>query len=122
MCGNETVRYIHIVTHAAGHELRVGCICAGKLSDDYEGARARERDLVNRSARREKWLSRRWRVSAKGNSYLKAKGHRVVIFAVGKRWGASVDGHASPNTWPSQDAAKLKAFDHLWPAPSKRTG
>ena len=51
MCGNEKIRYVHIMTHPEfPGELRVGCICACHMTDDYENPEARERDLKNRVA------------------------------------------------------------------------
>jgi transposase len=38
------------------------------MRGDYEGPRWREAKLRNRAARQTRWLQRKWRVSAKGNS------------------------------------------------------
>ena len=41
MCGNERIRYVHMMAHADYPErLSVGCVCAEKMSDDYEIGRA----------------------------------------------------------------------------------
>ncbi len=38
MCGNEKIRYVHIMEHPDLDEnFEVGCVCAEKMSDDYEG-------------------------------------------------------------------------------------
>ena len=43
MCGNEKIRYVHIMKHPEVHgELHVGCICASKMTDDYVNPEARE--------------------------------------------------------------------------------
>lgn len=35
MCGNENMLYVHIMDHPDFNErFEVGCICAGKISDD----------------------------------------------------------------------------------------
>jgi hypothetical protein len=53
MCGNEKIRYVHIMEHPDLDEhFDVGCVCAEKMSDDYEGPRRREARLRNRAARR----------------------------------------------------------------------
>ena len=37
-------------------ELRVGCICACHMTDDYENPEARERDLKNRVQRKKNFM------------------------------------------------------------------
>ena len=38
MCCNEKIRYVHIMEHPDLDEnFEVGCVCAEKMSDDYEG-------------------------------------------------------------------------------------
>ena len=63
MCGNEKIRYVHIMEHPDLDEtFDVGCVCAEKMSGDYEGPKRREAKLRNRAARRTRWLQRKWRV------------------------------------------------------------
>ena len=46
MCRNEKIRYVHIMKHPEFQgEMRVGCICASHMTDDYENPGAREREL-----------------------------------------------------------------------------
>ncbi|HLF96648.1 MAG TPA: hypothetical protein VI457_05850 [Methylococcaceae bacterium] len=45
-----------------GESFEVGCVCAEKMSDDYEGPQRREAKLRNRAVRRTRWLQRKWRV------------------------------------------------------------
>lgn len=77
MCGNEKIRYVHIMTHPEYRgELRVGCDCACKMTDDYENPEARERDLKNRVQRKKNFMKKEWRqVVRSGNFTLKYKGH-----------------------------------------------
>jgi hypothetical protein len=70
MCGKEKIRFVHTMEHDEHEPLEVGCICAEKMSEDHINPRRREQKLRNRAARRSKWLTRRWRVSTKGNPYL----------------------------------------------------
>ena len=93
MCGNERIRHAHIMEHAdLENHMRVGCVCAEKMSDDYAGPRARETRLRNRAARRTRWLQRTWRVSAKGNSFLNIEGRNLgVHLTKTKRWGYRID-------------------------------
>jgi hypothetical protein len=51
MSGNEKIRYVHIMEHPDLDEtFEVGCVCAEKMSGDYEGrasALACHRLLIN---------------------------------------------------------------------------
>jgi len=36
MCGQEKIRYVHVLQHSDFNgELRVGCVCAEHMTDDY---------------------------------------------------------------------------------------
>jgi len=115
MCGNERVRFIHLMRHPVyPNELSVGCVCAEKMSEDYIGPKKREKVLRNRARRRDNWLNRTWRVSNKGYEFLNVEGHNVVVFP---RWRYRIDGKLSAKRFVTKDQAKLGAFDELWPAP-----
>lgn len=44
MCGQEKIRYVHILQHPNfSGELRVGCICAEHMTDDYINPQKKER-------------------------------------------------------------------------------
>ena len=120
MCGNEQVRYVHVLDHDdVAESIEVGCVCAENLCEDYSdsGPRARERRLVNRAARRNKWLKRKWRHSAKGNDFLNVEGNNVVVYQQKSgRWGYRINSTFSVASYPTEDAAKLALFDRLWPA------
>ena len=79
MCGRERIRYIHILEHRDfPEELRVGCVCASKLTDDYVNPQERERDLRNRSNRRQTFMRREWRYKEDtGNYTLRYKGEYI---------------------------------------------
>ncbi len=116
MCGNEKIRYVHIMEHTESeNDFKVGCVCAEKMSDDYTGPRLRETKLRSRAARRTKWLQRTWRVSAKGNSFLNIDGHNLVVFPTQtKRWGHRIDARFGQRTYATKDEAKLALFDDFW--------
>jgi hypothetical protein len=95
-------------------EQRVGCICAGKMTNDYEGAKGRERILRNKFARKKKWLQRRWRVSASGNKYLNINGMNIGVFSKNGRWAARIGDQFSKKTFLTEDAAKLHLFEAYW--------
>ena len=96
MCGKEKIRYVHILKHQDYEgEIRVGCVCASKLLDDYCTPREIERDLRNRTNRRNNFLRREWSYkSSTGNYTLRYKGENITImkskFGVG--WGVIYDG------------------------------
>ena len=120
MCEYQAIRYVHVMQHESHPvPLRCGCECASKMSGDYEGPQRRERLAKSVAARRAKWLERNWRMSAKGNSYLKADGFVITIYPDGTRWKACVADSKSGNkrfsyrTFPTEDKARLGAFDAM---------
>ncbi|WP_047835787.1 MULTISPECIES: hypothetical protein [unclassified Cupriavidus] len=118
MCGNEKIRYVHIMEHPDVEEaLDVGCVCAEKMSDDYDGPKRREARLRNRASRRTRWLHRKWRVSAKGNSFLNVDGRNLVVYPTKTgRWGYKIGDRFGPKTYPTVREAKLALFDDFWAA------
>jgi hypothetical protein len=64
--------------------LAVGCICAGHMEGDVSAARGREASMRSRASKRTRWLTRNWRMSAKGNPTIKADGFRVTVYARGQ--------------------------------------
>lgn len=116
MCGNEKIRYVHVMEHPGVEDrLDVGCVCAEKMTEDYVGPKKRETRLRNRAARRSRWLQRRWRVSAKGNSFLNLQGHNLVAYPTKtRRWGYRMDDHFGSRTYATEAQAKLALFDDFW--------
>ncbi len=120
MCESQIIRYVHYMQHPDFREiLRVGCICAGNMEQDLNAARRREAAMQNRSARRRRWLTRKWRISARGNPWLRSDGYRVIIYRRRQGWAATISSednvnvHHSRINYPTMDQAKLAAFDHL---------
>lgn len=121
MCEARLVRFVHVMWNDRyDGELRVGCVCAGNMEEDLEGARRRESSFKSSRARRTRWLSRKWRTSSAGNEYLNTTdGFNVVIFERAAIWGARVEhrasGHSRSSKCPyaTSDAAKLAAFDAM---------
>jgi hypothetical protein len=117
MCGHERIRFVHIMRHEAqALDLRVGCVCACKMMDDYELPKIREREARNRTARRSKWLTRKWQISRNGRPWIKAGDYHVVVCVesgnphsfrlyINKKRGA--------RTYDSEPSAKLAAFDAI---------
>jgi hypothetical protein len=68
MCERAEVRYVHVMTHPDfDGELEVGCVCAGRMEEDYKAAEEREADLkrlarkVERETRKELDREAAWR-------------------------------------------------------------
>jgi len=120
MCGQESLRYVHTMRHNDYDDLRVGCICAGHMANDKEGAREREKRVANLSKRRGKWLTRQWRRSRSGNEFLNVDGHNVAVFPdkfnTGK-WKYKIsDGEDviwGPKKFNTINEAKLALFNAL---------
>lgn len=81
MCGQERIRYVHIVEHDnVAEEFRVGCTCASKMTNDYINPEKRERALRNRAQRKTTWLNKEWAISKKGNHYMKIKDRLFTLY------------------------------------------
>lgn len=86
------------------------------MSGDYVNPKERERRLKGKAGRRARWLSRKWKISYKGNHYLKADGVRVTIFPNGNKWKYVVDDDFGHKRFDTIDEAKLAAFEAWWEA------
>lgn len=120
MCESKSIRYVHHMEHPDyPGTLKTGCVCAGHMEGDLTGARTREASMRNRASKRMRWTSRKWKYSGKGNSYIKADGHRVTVYVKGAGFGVVVSQDAttyqkhSNRVFKSESEAKLAAFDHI---------
>jgi hypothetical protein len=120
MCESQTIRYVHHMQHDNYPDvLQIGCVCAGNMEGDLASARSRETSMQSRARKRKSWLSRNWRVSAKGNPWIKADGFRVTVYQRGAGWAATVAAadesslQHSRRNYQTIDQAKLAAFDHI---------
>ena len=60
MCGNEKIRYVHIMTHPEfPGELRVGCICACHMTDDYENPGSKGKRFEKSSTTKKEFYEKR---------------------------------------------------------------
>lgn len=121
MCERRKIRFIHYMQHP-GFEpsLGVGCVCAEKMEDDYDAPKRRESNLKNVAQRRKRWLSRKWNVSHKGNSYLNTDGFNIAIFPKDDgSWAGRIEERSTGRWVPSrreyktEDQAKLAALDAM---------
>jgi hypothetical protein len=120
MCESQAVRFVHHMEHDDYPEvLEVGCVCAGHMEQDLDAARRRDKAMASRAGKRARWLQRQWRVSAKGNEWIRADGFRVTVYRKGNEWGATVASeednfvHHGRRTFRTANAVKLAAFDFI---------
>ena len=97
------------------------------MESDYDAPQRRERKLRNAAQRRQRWLSRNWKQSAKGNDYLNTDGFNIAVFRkTPELWGARIEDRAtgqsemSKRRYATEDAAKLAAFDAMMFLKQKR--
>lgn len=126
MCDQEGIRYVHVMEHPEFEgQLRVGCICAAKMEDDYVAPKRRERELRNRLSRKHTFLEKEWSRSNSGNLTLRYQRDYITIFQ--DRYGRNCYGvtYGSPRIeWfykgkkiRNIETAKLLAFDLVDPPP-----
>jgi hypothetical protein len=98
MCGNEKIRYVHIVEHAeVGEEFRVGCTCAEKMTNDYLNPQRRERELRN------------------GNYFLNIEEHHLLIYRDKKtnKYKVKIGETFGKKTFDTLEKAKIAAFNGM---------
>ena len=123
MCEVKEIRYVHSMEHPDYPDvLEVGCICAGKMQGNVERANKKEQAFKNANQRRKKWLSRKWGISRKCNSYINTDGFNITIFQSGEKWKGRIikkDEEQKEKAvflrkeYDSEDQAKLAAFDTM---------
>lgn len=116
MCGNEKIRYVHILTHPEFvGEIRVGCSFAEKMVEDNVDPERKEKELRNRTNRRKNFLRQVWIQTNKG-FILIYKGYIIkIVKSRYATWGVEFLGRWCWNYRGKQmydlDTAKLAAFD-----------
>ncbi len=71
-------------------------------------------DRKSRAARRAKLLARKWRVSAKGNTFLDVPPWRLCVFAHPEgQWSYRIGPRFGPGAYESPRAAQLAALEDL---------
>jgi hypothetical protein len=121
-CGKERIRFVHYMTHEAyPRVIATGCMCAGRLEEDVAAPRERELKAERRAGRRSRWLSRKWKRSKNGGTYLRIEGFVVGTCAdnyhLGKWrfWIMDPEGEFVKNygRYDSDRQARLALFDKL---------
>lgn len=122
MCEAMEIRYVHSMTHPDyPGQLDCGCVCAGNMEQDLKAARDREASMKKSAKQRTAFPRRKeWRVSAKGNPWIRHNGWSVTVFGRGSGYRAAVS-HGDEKYWLPQggplfatvEEAKLAAYDMI---------
>ena len=95
--------------------LGVGCVCAGKMEGNAEGAVKREAEFKKREKRRQTFLARKWRTSKNNNEYLKLHNMVLVLFynPNNRKWKYSIDGKFCHQMYATRDEVLNALFDEF---------
>jgi hypothetical protein len=112
-CGHEQIRFVHLLEHSSYPEvLRVGCICACDLTEDYKNPKRREREIRNRAARKERFVFRKWKQTKLGGETIVLDGYRVTVGQIAPgRYRIWINGKEGTRVYDNEITAKLCAFD-----------
>lgn len=120
MCESIEIRFVHEMEHPDyPNRLRVGCVCAEHMEQDYVRPRERESRMKNIARRRKSWSCRIWKISAQGNSYINTNGFNIAIFPRRGGWCVRIKNRSTAGeqlgkrTFPTIEEAKLRALDAL---------
>lgn len=116
MCGNEKIRYVHIVEHPeVDEDFRVGCTCAQNMTDDYVNPQERERELRNRASRRVNWIKKKWKTSKNGNLFLNIEDKHLLIYKDKKtnKYKVKIGETFGRKAFDNLRAAKMAAFNGM---------
>lgn len=116
MCNQERIRYVHILRHPNyPNEIRVGCVCACKMTGDYDTPHEFEKKLHNRFLRKNNFLKQNWIRNPNGNLVLHYKNETITAIERNCSYGFVFKGNW---VWSYQgrkiqdlDTLKLAAFD-----------
>jgi len=120
MCGHENIRYVHYMQHQDYSDtLGVGCVCAEKMSGDYTNPKLREKKLISKMGRKQRWKSRKWNLSRNGNLYLKVEGIIIICFQFKNgnkagKWGYKVNDAFGKNSYNDVSEAQIASFEDFW--------
>jgi hypothetical protein len=82
MCLKQQVRYVHVMSHVDHPvDLYVGCVCSGRMSEDYRAAKEREANLKKKGRANNKWVRSGWKKSQKGFIYKNSGKYNYTIVA-----------------------------------------
>lgn len=80
MCGRQIIRYVHHMRHPLyPRKIGAGCVCAGRMEGDVEGAKKREAEFKSLQARRQTFIRHARKRSKNGNEYFKYNGEIITL-------------------------------------------
>lgn len=122
-CGNPGVRFIFYATHpGVAHQLKVGCVCIERMTEDYVTHRRREKTLMDRASRRFSFVhSPRWKAYGDCNEYRTIDSCRYTVRRIARgeyagRFSLARDHKTSSYCWLTMHDAKVALFNDLYPA------
>lgn len=119
MCESSQIRYVHTVTHESYGELRVGCVCGGRMCGDEETSLKNEKNLKILIKDKDKLLNKKWRISKNGNDYIKLGDLLFTVFYKKGHYHYSLNSgnHTTFSDYKSyyhtKDDAKLAGIDKI---------
>jgi hypothetical protein len=121
MCESQHIRYIHYMKHQNYKDiLGVGCICAGHMEENINHAKKRDGFMKSRANKRKRWIEHRsWKISGKGNEWIKSDGYIVVMKFNNSYWSTLIKSENSDfkiwsrRKYETVNSAKLAAFDYI---------
>jgi hypothetical protein len=113
-CDHEQIRFVHLLEHPSYKGIvRVGCICACKLTDDYVNPKRREQEVRNRANRRQRFPLRKWKPTRQGGKTITLDGHRITVGTKNGKYRLWIDGTEGKLYFNDEKAAMLRGFDYI---------
>ena len=114
-CDHEQIRFVHLLNHPDySQAIRVGCMCACRLTNDYVEPKRQERILRNKAARRSRFPARKgWSSTCYGGKTIKLNGHRVTVASKSGRFRLWIDGKEGGRFYAQEKEAMLRGFDYV---------
>lgn len=118
MCESQLIRYVHVMAHDDYPDLlECGCVCAGRMEEDYVSAAARDKAMRQRATRKDrakrtaaKRLRKQWTQS--GTTWrIRSPVGKATVFRNGERYNVLMMLHGAEKQFgtinhPNPDAAK----------------
>ena len=130
MCESQTIRFVHTMKHPVYPRiLDCGCDCADYMEGSTGRAKRRDADMRRKAGRRKRFPDRKaWKVSRKGNPYIKVDGFRCIVARQRKGFCVGIwPPLAQRPTWGSKKygtvrEAQVACFDALDFMKSRKDG
>ena len=119
-CDHEQIRFVHILRHDSYHRnIRAGCVCSCKLTEDYVTPKHRERAVRNRAAKRDRFINRKWKDTRYGGKTIKIGEHRATVSEINGCFHVWINSVHGRDCYETERQAMLAAFDFVNPPAGK---